>query len=80
LGIEGKNRLQKESFHNFKEFVLQQQEEVEKAIIGGGKYSIDTPYKEYEKIDSSWFRQTSEAQRNSHLKKFNNLAVNGTNI
>ena len=32
-------------------FVIQQQEEVEKAVTGGGKYTLDTPYKGYEVTD-----------------------------
>ena len=51
-------------------FVTQQQEEVEKAVIGGGKYNLDTPYKGYEVIDGSWFRPMTESQK-AYLKKFN---------
>ena len=61
--------------NSMKEFVSQQQEEVEKAIIGGGKYSIDTPSKAYEVVDGSWFRPMSQAQRKAHVKKFNSLKL-----
>ena len=52
-------------------FVTQQQEEVEKAVIGGGKYNLDTHYKGYEVTDGSCFRPMAESQKKAHLKKFN---------
>ena len=61
-----------------KDFVSQQQQEVEKAIIGGGKYVIDTPYKAHEVIDGTWFRPMSEAQRKAHIKRFNALTLSNT--
>ena len=59
-----------------RDFLTQQQEEVEKAVIGGGKYTLDTPYKGYEVTDGSWFRPMTESQRKAHLKKFNSLRNN----
>ena len=61
------------------DFVTQQQEEVEKAVIGGGKYTLDTPYKGYEVTDGSWFRPMTESRRKAHLKKFNSLKLCSNN-
>lgn len=58
---------------SMKSLVGQQQTEVEKAIVGGGKYSIGALYKShaYEVLDGKWWRPMTEIQRKAHIKKFN---------
>ena len=58
-----------------RDFVTQQQEEFEKAVIGGAKCTLDTHYKGYEVNDDSWFRPMTESQRKAHLKNFNSLKL-----
>ena len=62
-----------------RDFVTQQQEEVEKAVIGGAKYTLDNHYKGYEVTDGSWFRPMTESQRKAHLKNFNSLKLCSNN-
>ena len=73
--IKNKTNYKKQQLPLFiesmKELVDQQQEEVEKAIVGGGKYSIGAAYKSYEVMDGRWWRPMTEAQRIAHIKKFN---------
>ena len=54
--------------------VEQQQHEVEKAIIGCGKYRIRAEYKFLAVAEEKWFRMT-QAQRLHQLKKFNTCSV-----
>ena len=55
-----------------KEFALQQQSEVKKAIIGGGKYKIREACQALEVVDGTWWRRITDHQRQTHIKKFNN--------
>ena len=55
-----------------KELVDEQYHEVERAIIGRGKYELLRPgYKSWEVAKSKWFKMSSQ-QREQHLKRFNN--------
>jgi len=60
-----------------KELVEDQQREVEKAVIGRGKYRLRQEYKYLEVSDSKWFSMTRE-QRLSHIKKVASTAVSDT--
>ena len=57
-----------------KDFVARQLGEVEKAIVGGGKYEICKPYKSMETTDGKWWRM-SEEQRKIHLQKFHSCTI-----
>ena len=55
---------------SMKEFVGQQQREVEKAIVGGGKFVLWDAYKCFEVTEAGkWWKMTEE-QRKLHLRKF----------
>ena len=51
-----------------KDLVLEQQAEVEKAIIGGGNYKMRQAYQHLEVIDGIWWRMNKQ-QRRAHMKK-----------
>ena len=53
-----------------KKAVEQQQREVEKAVIGCGKYRLRTEYSFLVIAEEKWFRMT-EAQHLQHLNKLN---------
>lgn len=53
-----------------KDFVLEQQSEVETAIIGGGKYKLKLVYRFLEVNNGTWWRMNEE-QRKANIKKFN---------
>ena len=53
---------------SMKDLVLEQQTEVEKAIIGGGNYKMQQAYQCLEVIDGIWWRM-NEQQRRAHIKK-----------
>ena len=48
--------------------------EVEMAIIGRGKYDIRAQYQSWKIAESKWFTMSTQ-QREQHLKKFSNAAV-----
>ena len=55
---------------SMKEFVGQQQREVEKAIVGGGKFVLRATYNCFEVNEAGkWWKMTEE-QRKLHLRKF----------
>ena len=56
------------------QLVQDQQREVEKAVIGCGKYSLQSQYIELGVDQSKWFSMSKE-QRKRHLKKLNEMPV-----
>lgn len=48
---------------------MDQRQEIERAIINRGKYTLKSQYKHLEVAESKWFRM-SRAQRDAHLRKF----------
>lgn len=58
-----------------KELIREQQKEVEKAIIGRGKYQLKQQYQFLEISESKWFIMSSD-QRKKHLSKLQSLSVN----
>ncbi len=52
-----------------KDLVLEQQQEIEKAIVGG-KYKMRLPYKHLEVKDGAW-RRMNEEQRKTNIRKLN---------
>ena len=56
------------------QLVLDQQQEVEKAIIGCGKYSLQGQYSNLGVHQSQWFTMNKE-QRKRLLRKFNVISV-----
>ena len=58
-----------------KAFVKGQQEEVEKAVVGGGKYELRDEYKFLEVTkDGKWWKMNA-GQRENHLKKLHSQAL-----
>ena len=61
-----------------KELVNEQRREVERAVIGRGKYRILEQYQSFIVPESQWFLMTP-AQRKNHLSKFHTAAVKDPN-
>jgi hypothetical protein len=55
--------------------VLEQQTEVEKAIIGIGQYTIRNEYQQFQVESSKWFAKFNEDQKKNALKKFHTASV-----
>ena len=49
--------------------------EMERAIIGRGKYELCKQFKKMEKTEDEWFRKMTFAQRQAHMKRLSSLAV-----
>jgi len=60
-----------------KELVKQQQQEVQKAIIGFGQYRLRPQYSSLSVTEEKWFRMSQE-QRQRHINKFNSTLVHET--
>jgi hypothetical protein len=58
-----------------KEFVLEQQSEVEKSVVGIGQYIIREEYLQFRVSQSKWFTSLSADQRKTALKKFHCASV-----
>jgi hypothetical protein len=52
-----------------KEAVKEQDEEVERAVLGRGKYQFCSSYKHLERDEEEWFLRMSVKQQKAHLKK-----------
>jgi hypothetical protein len=80
--LKNKTNYTKQQLSTFvstmKSFVLEQQAEVEKSIIGVGKYRIRECYKSLEVLDGTWWRPMNEQQRKARIKKFNNQVAIAT--
>ena len=57
-----------------KELIKEQQKEVERAVIGRGKYKLEYQYQSLGVPESKWFVMTSQ-QRNTHLSKLQSAAL-----
>ena len=60
-----------------KELIDEQEKEVERAVIGRGKYRIREEYAHLQVNESQWFGMSKE-QRQAHLKKVSHAAVIST--
>ena len=56
---------------HLKELIEEQQREIERAIIGRGKYEFTKEYKYLEISEDKWFKMTTQ-QRERHIQKVNN--------
>ena len=63
------------SDQKIKEFVKEQQDEVETAIVGLGQYVVRSEYEQFKVQSSKWFTMLNEDQKKSALKKFNVASV-----
>ena len=71
----GYKKHQWASFNSkIKEMVKQQQQEVEKAIIGYGQYQLRPQFSYLAVTEEKWFRMTQE-QRQRYIRKFNVATV-----
>ena len=61
-----------------RELASEQQQEVEKAVIGRGKYKLRQDYKHLEVSETKWFAMSRD-QRSKHLKKISTISVSDTN-
>ena len=52
-----------------KQAIKEQDEEVERAVIGRGKYQFCSSYQHLERDEQEWFLRMSVEQRKAHLKK-----------
>ena len=52
-----------------KSVINEQEREMERAIIGRGKYQLSEGFKKLEKTEHQWFSKMSLAQRQSHIKR-----------
>ena len=55
--------------------LIDDQEKMEKAIIGRGKYELCEQYKRLGKSGSEWFMRMTPAQRQARLKRLSSLSV-----
>jgi hypothetical protein len=60
-----------------KELVNEQQKELERAVIGRGKYQLKQQYQYLQVAESKWFLMTPE-QRKNHLSKLHSVALKST--
>lgn len=57
-----------------KDLIIKQDREIERAIIGRGKYEIRPQYRSFSILESKWFVM-SASQRELHLQKFLNASI-----
>lgn len=69
-----KNELP-EFLDKLKSVISDQESEMERAIIGRGKYELCKHFKKMEKTEDEWFRKMTLAQRQAHMKRLSSLAV-----
>ena len=53
-----------------KELILEQDEEIKKAVISRGKYAVNSEFKKFVKTENAWFTKMKEADRVRHLQRF----------
>lgn len=63
-----------EFLQKFKELVQEQEREVEKAVIGRGKYELRNQYRSWYVPEAKWFTMTT-TQREQHLKRFSDASL-----
>ena len=61
-----------------KELIQEQDNEITRAIIGRGKYVIESKYKRFQKTESEWFTKMKEADRTRHLQKFSSFSLSSS--
>jgi hypothetical protein len=64
-----------EFLDKLKSVIDDQEKEMEKAIIGRGKYELCEQFKRLEKAEDEWFMRMTPAQRQAHLKRLSSLTV-----
>ena len=57
-----------------KQLISEQEREIERALIGRGKYELRPQYLSFHVAEAQWFVM-SFPQRERHLKKFSNASV-----
>lgn len=77
--IKSKVEFKKSELPDFldkvKDAIDEQERELEKAILGRGKYKLSDKYKKYEVNEDDWFTRMSVAQRETHIKKVSSLPL-----
>lgn len=63
-----------EFVRQLRELVDEQDREVERALIGRGKYELRSQYQSWQLAESKWFNMSTE-QRGKHLNKFANATL-----
>ena len=58
-----------------KEFIINQQAEVEKSLVGIGQYSIRQEYQQFKISSSRWFTSLNTDQKKAAVLKFNSASV-----
>lgn len=58
-----------EFLEKFKELISEQDQEVNRALLGQGKYELHSQYRSWYILESQWFSMTT-AQREQHIHKF----------
>ena len=58
-----------------KELIQEQDEEVKKAVIGRGKYVVNSEFKKFVKTEDEWFVKMKEAERVRHLQRFSSFKL-----
>ena len=61
--------------HTMKELVVEQHQEVEKAVINGGEYTLRQEFRALEVAEPGKWWRMNEGQRAQFLKKFNNFRL-----
>ena len=66
-----------EFLEKYKELVCEQEQEVNKALLGRGKYELHNQYQSWHIPESKWFSMTT-SQREQHIQKFSVASVMDT--
>ena len=66
-----------EFLEKYKELVCEQEQEVNKALLGRGKYKLCNEYQSWHVPESKWFPMTT-SQREQHIQKFSVASIMDT--
>ena len=58
-----------------KELIQEQDEEIKKAVIGRGKYVVNSEFKKFVKTEEEWFVKMKDAERVRHLQRFSSFKL-----
>ena len=58
-----------------KELSQEQDEEIKTAVIGRGKYVVNSEFKKFVKTEEEWFVKMKEAERVRHLQRFSSFKL-----
>ena len=58
-----------------KELIQEQDEEINKAVVGRGKYVVNSEFKKFVKTENEWFVKMKEAERVRHLQRFSSFKL-----